>query len=118
MNPMNRVVRGHHNSRDRGSAPLEILGAIPVIILVIGLLLQVASVVHATGAANQAARDGARAVSLGSSAYVAVSQSLPGNLEPKSVRTLPSGGVEVKVDAKRVVPFIPAITITRSVVMP
>ncbi len=106
------------SKRDRGSAAIELAAAIPIVVLVLAALLQVASVVITTSAANQAARDGARAISLGHSPTVAVEKSLPGNMTPKSVQTLPSGGVEVQLEAKRMVPFIPSVTVTRSVDMP
>lgn len=105
-------------SRERGSAAVELAAAIPIVVLVLAGLLQVASVINATSAANQAARDGARAVSLGHSAQVAVRDSLPGGLNAKHVRILPGSKVEVELDAKRVVPFMPTITVKRSVAMP
>lgn len=103
---------------DRGSAAVELAAAIPIVVLVLAALLQVASVVNVTSAANQAARDGARAMSLGRSAEGAVRDSLPGGLEPKRVRILAGSKVEVELEAKRVVPFMPTITVKRSVAMP
>lgn len=119
-----RIMLGRSRSKselarhDRGSAAVELAAAIPIVVLVLAALLQVASVVNVTSAANQAARDGARAISLGRSAEGAVRDSLPGSLEPEHVRVLAGGKVEVALEAKRVVPFMPTITVKRSVAMP
>lgn len=106
------------NGNDHGSATIELAAAIPIIVLVLAALLQIASVINVTSAANQAARDGARAMSLGYSASAAVRDSLPGGLEPKAVRILPGSKVEVELEAARVVPFLPTLTVKRSVAMP
>lgn len=105
-------------SRERGSATIELAAAIPIIIIVLAALLQVAAVVGVTSAANQAARDGARALSLGKSVDTAVRDSLPGDLDAKQVRILPGNRVEVEIDAKRIVPLMPTVTVKRSVAMP
>lgn len=118
LNWTQKVGLPPRSKRERGSAAIELAAAIPIVILVLAALLQVASVVSTTSVANQAARDGARAASLGHSASAAVEKSLPGNMVPKSVQTLPDGGVEVQLEAKRVVPFMPSLTVTRSVDMP
>lgn len=104
--------------RDEGSAAVELAAAVPIVILVMAAVLQTVSVISATSAANQAARDGARAVSLGRSATTAVEDSLPGGIDDARVVTRGDGRVEVEVDALRIVPFVPTFTVTRSAVMP
>ena len=52
---------------DRGSSALEVLGIMPVVVLVVLALLQVGPLLVTTLATNQAVRDGARAMSLGRS---------------------------------------------------
>lgn len=104
--------------RDSGSAAVELAAAVPVVILVMAAVLQAVAVISASSAANQAARDGARAVSLGGSATVAVDDSLPEGIDDARVVLRGDGSVEVQVDAVRVVPFVPTFTVTRSAVMP
>ena len=104
--------------RDAGSAAVELAAAVPVVILVMAAILQTVAVISASSAANPAARDGARAVSLGRSASTAVEDSLPDGVDGARDVLLGDGRVEVQVDAVRIVPFVPTFTVTRSAVMP
>lgn len=117
MSALRRVVRAARRD-DAGSAAVELAAAVPVVILVMAAVLQTVAVISATSAANQAARDGARALSLGRSATVAVQDSLPDGIDDARVVLLGDGRVEVQVDAVRIVPFAPTFTVKRSAVMP
>jgi Flp pilus assembly protein TadG len=107
--------------REQGSAAIELLGLLPLFVLVVLLALQVFATVYTAQAAGQAARDGARQFSRTgslSAADAAVRASLPSSVT--LVRTSPVGpghGVRVEV----LTPFIVRVvdrTLTRTVVMP
>ena len=103
---------------DRGSAAIEVLGAIPVVAIVLVVLVQGAAAVYTTQATNQAVRDGARALSLGRSAPDAVEDSLPGGLRADTFATVNGGqGVRITVKVPRIGVF-PEMTVDRSAVMP
>lgn len=105
-------------SRERGSAALELLGVMPVVAVLVVALLQAAAAIYTTHATNQAVRDGARALSLGRSAQVAVERSLPGGLRPSSISYVSGGeGVRLEVDVPRIALF-PPMTVERTAVMP
>lgn len=105
-------------TRERGSASLELLGVMPVVAVLVVALLQVAAAVYTTHATNQAVRDGARALSLGRSAEVAVARSLPGGLEASSITYVSGGeGLRIEVDVPRIAVF-PPMTVERTAVMP
>ena len=81
--------------RDRGQGTIEFMAMVPLVLAVLVCALQVMAQAYTAHAASQAARDGARAFSLGQSAAAAVSASLPGNVEllnmrPPAARTTPS----------------------------
>jgi len=103
--------------RERGSSAVELLGVMPVVVVVILVVLQVCAAAYATQATNQAARDGARALSRAQSVPAAVERSLPGGLTAESL-TYPGGdGVRLVVRVPRVAIF-PPFTVTREAVMP
>jgi hypothetical protein len=93
-----------------------VLGIMPIVVVVILTLLQVAAAAFTTHAANQAVRDGARAMSLGLSVPVAVDASLPDNLHADQI-TYPAGGVRIEVPVLRIGIF-PSFTVTREAAMP
>ncbi len=101
---------------DRGSSAVELLGALPVVVVVVLVLLQVAAFTFTVQAANQAVRDGARARSLGHAVPSAVEESLPGGLHAESIE-YPSDGVRIEVRVPRIAVF-PAMTVTRQAFMP
>lgn len=103
--------------RERGSSALEVTGLMGVVVLLLLLGLQVGAAVYTTQAANQAVRDGARALSLGDDAAQAVERSLPGSLTARSV-TYPGAGavrIEVVVPSLKV---LPELVVSREAVMP
>lgn len=109
-------MRRHRLRSERGSASLEILGLLPAVVLVLCTLLYVASAVYTVNAANQAVRDGARALSLGRPAEGAVLRSLPDSIPVQRI-TYPAGGVRLEVRTVRL-PLLPQLTIVREATMP
>lgn len=110
--PARRVV-----GRERGSASIEMVGALPIIVVVVLVLFQVCAVVYATQAANQAVRDGARAMSLGRSVDAAVDASLPGGLTAQRITYPGDGAVRLELRAPGLA-FLPEVVIERTAVMP
>lgn len=64
--------------RDRGAVSIDLVGLLPIFLIAIALVVQSVAVVSAIDATNQAARDAARAASLGDSAQAAARDALPG----------------------------------------
>ena len=91
---------------------------VPLVLAVLVVALQVMVLTYTAHAASQAARDAARAFSLGSSPVAAAQASLPGAIT--LVTASPTGfahGVTVTVQAPPML-FIGDGKITRSVTMP
>lgn len=104
--------------RDRGSSTLEIVGILPIVIVVLLVLLQVGAFVYALNGANQAVRDAARAASLGSSATAAAEASLPGAIKVKRLEKISSPNrYELEVTVPKFIPFTD-LTVTRVADMP
>lgn len=70
---------------DRGSAAVEFVGLVPVLLLCTMVLLQMGLVAWANVSAGQAATAAARAASLHRSGSQAARSSLPGSLEASSI---------------------------------
>lgn len=105
-------------SVDRGSASVELVALVPLVLTVLVLALQVLVMSYTVHGASQAARDGARAYSLDESPRAAAEASLPGAVSLVSVSTFgPDHGVRVVVEAPPIL-FLTDRQITRSVTMP
>lgn len=111
-----RQVRQVRHGGDRGTATIEVMGGLVAVALAVVCLVQVAFYVLAADAATQAARDGARALSLGQPVQRAVERSLPGTLDARVTYPAPDT-VKVTVDVRRVAGF-PLIQVDRQVAMP
>ncbi|QDP96617.1 pilus assembly protein TadE [Microlunatus elymi] len=89
--------------RERGTASLEFVGLLPVVLIAMVLVLQLFAAAYTAHAAHQSARDAARAYSLGESPQAAAEASLPGGVDLVSVSTFgPHHGVRVVVRAPSV----------------
>lgn len=103
--------------RDEGTAAIEVVGFMPVVAVVVLVVLQLVFATATINAANQAARDGARAQSLGRSVTAAVDRSLPSAFDGHTVTVDGTGRVTVEVPMPRVGIF-PEYAVTRTAVMP
>ena len=101
---------------ERGSASLEAVVLVPVMLLVALLVLQLGVVGWTVTQTEEAARQAARAHSLDRSPHAAAEDALPGAL---TVEHLDASGDEVTLRVKipRVSP-LPVFRVTRSVTMP
>lgn len=100
---------------DRGTAALELVGMLPVVAVLATLALQFFAVVFVAHATDDAARQAARAQSLGDSPYGAAQDSLPGGVDFTVDRS--GETVTVKVKVPRLSP-LPQATVTREATMP
>lgn len=108
--------RPRRTRREDGTASLELVGLMPLIAVVASLALQYAAVVFVAHATDDAARQAARAASLGRDPVSAAQGVVPSGLDIQ-VTTGGSGRVTVRVEVPRLSP-LPQPTITRSAVMP
>lgn len=101
---------------ERGTVSIEVVVLIPVLVLVALMTLQLGVAGWTASQAEEAARQAARAQSLGDDPRAAAEQALPGALD---VDTLSSSGgeVSVRVEVPRV-SILPRFSVTRSVTMP
>ncbi|MGL5817280.1 MAG: TadE/TadG family type IV pilus assembly protein [Phycicoccus sp.] len=110
---------------ERGSATLELVATMPLLLLFGLLALQVGVYLWVVASTNDAVRQGARAASLGGDGCAAATLALGQGLPPRgcAVTSGPGGGagVEVVVQAPgipMVERFAPTITVTRKAFMP
>jgi hypothetical protein len=93
-----------------GQASVELVAAIPLVLVVTLMVAQLAVAGYALWSAGAAARAGARAGYVGGDAKAAARQSLPSPLRDGAwVRD--SDGLSVRVQAPAVVPGIPSIPV-------
>lgn len=103
---------------ERGSAALEAAALIPLVMGVLVVIVQIFAMAYASHGVSQAARDAARAYSLGQSPQAAAAASLPSGVSLVSVSTFgPNHGVKVTARAPSIV-VLTDRTVTRSVTMP
>ena len=105
--------------REDGVATLELVGLLPVVLISLMLFVQLVIGVHTVQATNDAARQAARAYSLGRDPQAAAENSLPTGLRVARLDTFgPDHGATVQVDVPLVSRFMPQWHVTRTAVMP
>jgi hypothetical protein len=97
---------GLFRNGDRGSASLELIGAIPIVLLTLLIAAQFVVAGHALWSAGIAARAGARAVLTGKAPRSAAEHALPGPLR-QDLRVSREDGVKVGVRIPRLIPGFP-----------
>src|SRR3954452_10398247 len=99
-------------ARDQsGQASVELVAAIPVLLVVTLVVAQLAVAGYALWSAGAAARAGARAAYVGGNAKAAARQSLPAPLRDRA-SIHDSNGLSVRVEAPALVPGIPPVPVT------
>jgi hypothetical protein len=94
-----------------GQASVELVAAIPVLLVATLVVAQLAVAGYALWSAGAAARAGARAGYVGGNAEAAARRSLPDPLR-RGARIEDAGGVEVRVRAPALIPGIPSVPVT------
>lgn len=97
--------------RQRGQASVELIGAIPALLIAVLIAAQLIAAGHALWSAGLAARAGARASIVGGSASRAARRALPGILREGS-RVSDDEGVSVRVGVPRLLPGLPEFAVT------
>jgi pilus assembly protein CpaE len=96
-----------------GQASVELVAAIPVLLVATLVVAQLAVAGYALWSAGAAARAGARAGYVGGDAEVAARRSLPAPLRRDArVEDTDADGVEVRVRAPALIPGIPSVPVT------
>jgi hypothetical protein len=96
--------------RDSGQASVELVAALPVLLLSVLVAAQLAVAGYALWSAAIAARAGSRSVAIGAEAAPAVRRALPPVLRRGS-RISERHGVEVRVRVPRLLPIAPRLTV-------
>jgi hypothetical protein len=96
--------------REEGTASIELVAAVPFLLLAVLVAAQLALVGQAFWSAGVAARAGARAAIVGGDATEAARRALPSLLRDEA-RVSDSDGVSVEVAIPRLLPVLPRLTI-------
>ncbi len=95
---------------ERGQASVELIGAIPALLVAVLIAAQLVAAGHALWSAGLAARAGARASVVGRDAARAARRALPGVLR-EDARIGEDGGVSVRVEVPRLLPGLPELRV-------
>lgn len=94
-----------------GQAAAELVAVVPLLLVLLALVAQLAVAGYALWSAGDAARAGARAAHVGGDAEAAALSALPGWLE-RDAEVDDSGPIAVRVEAPALVPGVPAIPLS------
>ncbi len=107
MSPPTASSTGH---REEGTASVELIAAVPFLLLAVLVAAQLALAGQALWAAGIAARAGARAALVGGNAGPAARRALPPSLRP-GADVSEGNGVSVEVAIPRLLPAMPALRV-------
>lgn len=108
---MPSAIVSSHSHREDGTASVELIAAIPFLLLAVVVAAQLALAGGALWAAEIAARAGARAALVGDDAGTAARRALPSMLR-EGARVEGSSSVAVRVRVPRLVPGLPDMVLT------
>jgi hypothetical protein len=97
--------------REDGQAAVELVAAVPLVLLLTLVVAQLAVAGYALWSAGAAARAGARADYVGADGEAAARRSLPASLR-RHASISDSNGLTVRVQAPALVPGVPAVPVT------
>lgn len=112
-----RRLRPTSRRGDRGQATLELVAMVPFVLFVTATLLQLAAVVWAITDTTEAARQGARASSMGDDGCSAARAALSGSLTTTSCGA-GGGSLAMEVRAPIIVPGFEDVVIRRAATLP
>jgi hypothetical protein len=110
MSPRTAGTAGHG---EKGTASVELIAAVPFLLLVVLVAAQAALAGQALWSASVAARAGARAALVGRDAGAAARRALPPSLR-RGAEVGDEDGVSVRVAIPRLLPAMPALTVGAS----
>jgi hypothetical protein len=96
--------------REEGTASVEVIAAVPFLLLAVLVAAQIAAVGGALWSAGVAARAGARAALVGGDAEASARQALPATLRT-GARVREADGVAVQVTIPRLLPALPTLSV-------
>lgn len=96
--------------REEGTASVELVAAIPFLLLAVLVAAQLAAVGGALWSAGVAARAGARAALVGGDVAATARRALPAELRGEA-RVREADGVAVQVEIPRLLPALPKLTV-------
>ena len=96
--------------REEGTASVELIAVVPLLLLGVLVAAQIALVGQALWSAGIAARAGARAALVGGDATAAARRALPPSLRP-GARVREAEGISVRVAIPRLLPVLPRLTV-------
>lgn len=99
--------------REEGTASIELVAAVPFLLLAVLVAAQIGLAGQALWSAGVAARAGARAALVGRDATAAARRALPPSLRAGS-EVGGSGSVSVRVPVPRLVPGLPSLAVAAS----
>lgn len=105
---------GNEHRGERGSASLELVGALPFLLLAVLVAGQLAIAGHTLWSAGIAARAGARARLVGDGAGAAARGALPPPLRDGAEVTAEGRATTVAVPLPRLVPGMPSVSLEAS----
>ena len=108
---MSRRTVSSSGHREGGTASVELIAAVPFLLLAVLVAAQLALVGQALWSAGVAARAGARAALVGGDAAAAARRALPSSLREK-VEVEEGHGVSVRVVVPPLLPAMPALKVT------
>jgi hypothetical protein len=97
---------------EHGQTAAELVAVVPLLLILLAAIAQLAIAGYALWAAGDAARAGARAVAVGGDTESAARSALPEWLERDAEVSETDGPVEVRVAAPALLPGIPAIPLS------
>lgn len=98
---------------ERGTVSIEVVVLVPLLVLVAMLTLQLGVAAWTASQAQEAARQAARAQSLGENPGAAAERALPGSLDLVDLDADGHETVRVTVEIPRVLSFLPLDDVTR-----
>lgn len=107
MSPRSAGSAGH---REEGTASVELIAAIPFLLLALLVAAQLGAVGQALWSAGIAARAGARAALVGGEATATARRALPPSLRPDA-KVSDDDGIAVRVLIPRLLPGLPRIMV-------
>ena len=96
---------------ERGTASIELVAAVPFLLLALAVAAQIALAGQALWSASVAARAGARAALVGKDPKAAARQALPGLMRDGATVSEDDGAVSVKVPVPTLLPDLPELKV-------
>jgi hypothetical protein len=97
--------------REEGTASVELIAAVPFLLLAVLVAAQLALVGQALWSAGVAARAGARAALVGADATTAARRALPPSLRAGAHVSAAGAAMTVKVEIPRLLPSLPRLVV-------